>query len=242
MSSGRSKGGAFPPACWAAALVLAAGQGKRLGQGRKGLLRLGQQPLYAWSVRAFLAQAWMGQVVLVVHREDVRSVSLAAARRFKDPRLKVVAGGVQRQDSVAQGMQVLDPHLEVVLVHDAARPFLKASLIRSCAQAARHTGGAVACVAVKDTIKQVEEGRLLGLPRESLAAAQTPQAYQIHLLREAHTQAAAKGVYYTDEAGLCEAAGIPSVLVSAYNENFKITTQEDLLLAKRVIRDFDFKA
>jgi 2-C-methyl-D-erythritol 4-phosphate cytidylyltransferase len=222
--------------------VLAAGQGKRLGRGRKGLLTLGKLPLYAWSVRAFLAQAWVGQVVVVVHRDDVRSVSAALTRRFKDPRVKVVAGGEQRQDSVAQGLQVIDAHLEVVLVHDAARPFLKASLIRACGQAARHTGGAVACVAVKDSIKRVEDGRLLGLPRESLAAAQTPQAYQIHLLRDAHALAAAKGAYFTDEAGLCEAAGIPSVPVDAYHENFKITTQEDLLLAKRVIRDFDFKA
>jgi 2-C-methyl-D-erythritol 4-phosphate cytidylyltransferase len=225
---------------WAAALVLAAGAGKRLGQGRKGLLTLGKLPLYAWSLRSFLAQPSVGQVIVVVHAADVRAVSSAVARRFKDARVKVVAGGEQRQDSVALGLQALDAHMEVVLVHDAARPFLKASLVKACAMAARHTGGGVACVPVKDSIKHVEEGLLTGLPREQLAAAQTPQAFQAHLLREAHAQARAKGLYYTDEAGLCEAAGIPAVAVEAYYENFKITTPEDLLLAKRVVRTFDF--
>lgn len=227
---------------WAAAIVLAAGAGRRLGAGsRKGLLLLGGRPLYAWSVEAFLASPLLGQVLLVVHAQDVRGVSAACARRFKDARLRVVAGGAERQDSVAHGLGAVDPHAEVVLVHDAARPFLKQSLIRACAQAARLAGGAVACVAVKDSVKMVDSGRLQGLPRERLRAAQTPQAFQAHLLREAHAEAARGKAYYTDEAGLCEAAGIPAVAVDGYHENFKITTPEDLPLAKRVIRDFDFK-
>lgn len=236
MSSGKTEARPF-----AAALVLAAGAGKRLGQGRKGLLTLGGKPLYAWSVDAFLNAPSVGQVVVVVHSQDVKAVSAACARRFKDARLKVVAGGAERQDSVARGLDAADPHYEVILVHDAARPFLKASLIRACAQGARLHGGAVACVPVKDSIKLSDEGMLTALPREKLWAAQTPQAYQAHLLREAHADAAKKKAYYTDEASLCEAAGIPSVAVPAYYENFKITTPEDLPLAKKVVAGFDFK-
>ena len=235
----RSKTESLP---YAAAIVLAAGAGKRLGAGgRKGLLSLGGKPLYAWSVGAFLESPLVNQVVVVAHREDVRAVAGACAKRFKDPRLKVVAGGAERQDSVSLGLQAVDAHAEVVLVHDSARPFLKQSLIKACAQTARLAGGAVACVQVKDTIKLAEEGQLQGLPREKLMAAQTPQAYQAPLLREAHAEAAKKKAYYTDEAGLCEAAGIPSVAVLAYYENFKITTPEDLPLAKRLIVGFDFK-
>ena len=227
----------------AAAIVLAAGAGKRLGSGaRKGLLSLGGKPLYAWSVGAFLASPLVNQVVVVVHREDVRGVGAACAKRFADARLRVVAGGAERQDSVACGLLAIDPHAEVVLVHDAARPFLKASLIRACAQTARLTGGAVACVKVKDSIKLLDGGQLQGLPREQLMAAQTPQAFQAHLLREAHAEAAKKKAYYTDEAGLCEAAGIPAVAVESYYENFKLTTPEDLPLAKRVAAGFDFEA
>ncbi len=236
MRSGRTESRPY-----AAALVLAAGAGKRLGQGRKGLLSLGGKPLYAWSVGAFLDSPLVGQVVVVVHSQDVKAVGAACARRFKDPRLKVVAGGAERQDSVACGLNAVDPHFEVVLVHDAARPFLKASLIKACAQGARLSGGAVACVPVKDSIKLSEEGVLSGLPREKLWAAQTPQAYQAHLLREAHADAAKRKAYYTDEAGLCEAAGIPSIAVPAYYENFKITTPEDLPMAKKVVAGFDFK-
>lgn len=228
---------------YAAALVLAAGAGKRLGAGaRKGLLALGGRPLYTWSVGAFLASPLVSQVILVVHREDVRGVGAACARRFGDARLRVVAGGDERQDSVACGLLVVDPHAEVVLVHDAARPFLKASLIRACAQTARLAGGAVACVAVKDSIKLLEGGQLQGLPREKLMAAQTPQAFQVHLLREAHAEAARRGARYTDEAGLCEAAGFPAVAVEGYYENFKITTPEDLLPAKKIVAGFDFEA
>lgn len=237
MSSGRTE--ARP---YAAAIVLAAGSGKRLGQGRKGLLLLGGKPLYAYSVGAFLAQPIVSQVVVVVHAEDVKGVGAALARRFKDARLKVVAGGAERQDSVALGLQAVDAHAEVVLVHDAARPFLKASLIKACAQTARMAGGAIACVPSKDSVKLVENGVLRGLPREDLRAAQTPQAYQAHLLRDAHLEAMKAKAYYTDEAGLCEAAGIPSVAVDAYYENFKITTPEDLALAKRLVKDFDFNA
>lgn len=230
---------------WAAALVLAAGAGKRLGAGgRKGLLKLAGRPLYCWSVEAFLKSPVVGQVVLVVHAEDLRTVGSACLKRFKrDPRMKVVAGGAERQDSVRFGLQSVDPHMEVVLVHDAARPFINASLIKACAQLARLKGGAVACVPVKDSVKLEEAGGLLkALPREKLRAAQTPQAYQAHLLREAHAQALLKHRYYTDEAGLCEAAGTPSVAVPAYYENFKITTPEDLPLAKRIIQTFDFNA
>lgn len=236
MSSGRTE--ARP---WAAALVLAAGAGKRLGAGgRKGLLSLGGKPLYAWSVQAMLASPLIGQVLVLVHAQDVKAVSNACARRFKDARLRVVAGGAERQDSVRLGLEAADPHFEVLLVHDAARPFLKQSLIRACAQGARLSGGAVACVPVKDSIKLSEEGFLSALPREKLWAAQTPQAYQAHLLRQAHLDAFNKKAYYTDEAGLCEAAGIPSVAAPAYYENFKITTPEDLALAKKIIATFDF--
>jgi 2-C-methyl-D-erythritol 4-phosphate cytidylyltransferase len=240
VSSGRTKYAKEAPA-WAAAVIPAAGAGKRLGQGRKSLLSLGGKPLYAWSVDAFLHSPVVGQVVLVVHAQDVKAVAASCARRFKDPRVKVVAGGAERQDSVALGVAAVDHHFEVILVHDAARPFLKASLIRGCAAGARQAGGAVACVPVKDSIKLSEEGVLQALPREKLWAAQTPQAYQAHLLRDAHADAAKKHAYYTDEASLCEAEGIPSIAVPAYYENFKITTPEDLPLAKKIVASFDFK-
>jgi 2-C-methyl-D-erythritol 4-phosphate cytidylyltransferase len=226
---------------WAAAIIPAAGAGKRLGQGPKGLLALGGRPLYTWSAGAFLASPLIGQVVIVVAPGDVRTVAAACARRFKDARLRVVAGGAERQDSVRLGLEAVDAHFEVVLVHDAARPFLKQSLIRACAQGARLSGGAVACVPVKDSIKLSEEGILQALPREKLWAAQTPQTYQAHLLRDAHAEALKRKAYYTDEAGLCEAAGIPTVAVPSYYENFKITTPEDLALARKIIKDFDFK-
>lgn len=237
MSSGRIE--RLP---YAAAIVLAAGVGSRLkAPQRKGVVALGGLPLYAWSVKAMLASPLIGQVVLVLHPKDVAGVGRAAQRRFKDRRLKVQAGGEQRQDSVRLGLQAVDAHFEVVLVHDAARPFLRQSLIRDCASTARLTGGAVACVPVKDSIHALKGKRLKGLDRSSLLAAQTPQAYQAQLLRQAHQAAAKKKASFTDEASLAEASGIASVPVIAYEENFKVTTPRDLSLARAQIKGFDFR-
>ena len=226
----------------AGAVLLAGGVGSRLKAGtRKTNLKLGSKAIVEWPLISLLNSPYIGEVALVVHKRDYASrVAWAKRRKFKK-RVEVVIGGKERQDSVANGLSALDGGWEVLLVHDAARPFLNQSLIRGCVMLAKARGAAIAVVPVKDSIKLVDGPHLKGLPRERLLAAQTPQACQAGVLRRAHAWAQQRRHLHTDEASLLEARGHMSLPVMAYYENFKVTTPEDFEAAKRVIKTFNFR-
>ena len=123
----------------------------------------------------------------------------------------------------------------VLLVHDAARPFASLGLVEACAKAARKGACAVAAVPVKDSIKQLRKGRVSSLKREELWTAQTPQALPVRAYMKAAQRAYAKGQAFTDEAGLAEQAKVKVVLVPSDYSNFKVTTPEDLALARQAL-------
>jgi 2-C-methyl-D-erythritol 4-phosphate cytidylyltransferase len=225
----------------AGAVLLAAGQGTRLKAGtRKANLRLGGKPIFEWPLLSLLKSPLIGEIALVVHAKDFKDrMAWVSRRRFKKP-VRVIVGGAERQDSVGLGIQALQKKCKVLLIHDAARPFLRASLIRDCVLAAKRHGGSLALVKVKDSIKLMQGKRLKAVPREKLLAAQTPQAASAELLQGAHAWARRKRLYFTDEASLLEARGQHSAAVMAYYENFKITTPEDLINARALIKHFRF--
>jgi 2-C-methyl-D-erythritol 4-phosphate cytidylyltransferase/2-C-methyl-D-erythritol 2,4-cyclodiphosphate synthase len=147
----------------------------------------------------------------------------------------VVPGGAQRQDSVASGLSAAeDLGAEWVLVHDAARPLVKPELFASVLEEARQTGASVAAIPCQDTVKEVRENNMvLGtLDRSNLWLVQTPQGFRLDLLKTALSQAQNDGFYATDEAGLMERAGYEVRLVMGSKENIKITTPDDLRLAR----------
>lgn len=224
-----------------AAVLLAGGVGARLKAGtRKTNLSLGGKPIVEWPLLSLLKSPMIGEIALVVHARDyVSRLAWAKRQRFKKT-VRLVKGGNERQDSVANGLSSLSPGWEVLLIHDAARPFLSQTLIRDCVLVAKLRGGAIAAVPVKDSIKLVDGPHLKSLPRERLLAAQTPQAYAAGPLLRAHAIAQRQKRYYTDEASLLEARGHPSLPVMAYYENFKITTMEDLQNARLLIKTFNF--
>jgi 2-C-methyl-D-erythritol 4-phosphate cytidylyltransferase len=148
--------------------------------------------------------------------------------------VQVAAGGAQRQDSVANGARALKTGVEVVLVHDAARPFVSAKLVARCAKSALKQGSGIAAVRVKDTIKWARGNKVQSLPRQELWAAQTPQAANKSWYLKALARAGRSGAVFTDEAGLLEAAGFPVKLVQGEYENIKITTPEDLVTANMI--------
>ncbi|HEY1266063.1 MAG TPA: 2-C-methyl-D-erythritol 4-phosphate cytidylyltransferase, partial [Candidatus Binatia bacterium] len=141
------------------------------------------------------------------------------------------------QDSVARGLELLDADCEVVVVHDAVRPLVSPALIDRCIAAAEKDGAAVAGVPVADTIKIVSPERRIEAtpPRESLWAIQTPQAFGLELLREAHRKATLESVEATDDAMLVERLGRKVVVVEGDRRNLKITTPEDLALAEALL-------
>ncbi|HWZ85827.1 MAG TPA: 2-C-methyl-D-erythritol 4-phosphate cytidylyltransferase [Thermoanaerobaculia bacterium] len=209
-------------------LIVAAGSGSRLGRPEpKALVPLAGRPLLAWTLEAFAPVAFARTVVAA---PPDRVTDFA---RLVGDRATVVAGGATRSASVRRGFEALGAaDGDIVAVHDAARPFLSAGEIRAVLDAAGRAGAAIAATAVVDTIKKVSGGRILRtLDRSDLYGAATPQAFRAEILR--HVLAA--GGEATDEAALCEAAGLPVDVVPVSRESFKITTPEDLELAEAIL-------
>ena len=216
------------------AVIAAGGVGTRLGAGRpKQLVRLGGATILQRSVEAFDRCDRVDEIVLVL------PASLAGGPALVDnpngTPLRVVAGGARRQDSVARGFEAATAS-DIIVVHDAARPFCSSDLIVRTIDAARRHGAAVAAVPVQDTLKQrsVGAGRFVGrtLARDRIVHAQTPQAFRAGILAEAIRLGRA-GVEATDEAGLAERAGHRVALVEGDPWNVKITTERDLAIARR---------
>lgn len=226
-----------------ACLLMAAGEGRRLGSGTpKALVLLAGEPLLVHAARAVLeCQAVHILVAVVPHssRDDVTRllVPLVAASQ----RLLVVSGGACRQDSVLAGLQALDAgqhaeDVDVVLVHDAARCLAPAALVAEVEAAVREGHPAVVPgLSVTDTLKRVDgDGRVHStVDRTDLRSIQTPQGFARDLLRQAH--AAAFGDVVTDDAAMVERLGQPVHVVPGHGRAFKITTAWDLQLAEAVL-------
>ena len=216
------------------AIVAAAGAGRRLGAAvPKQMLEIGGRSMLERSVAAFQTHPAVGETVVVLPAQlaAVPPPWLAA----RAPRVRIVAGGPRRQDSVANGFDAADPAAEVLLVHDAARPFVSAAVISRVIDAAAAHGAAIAAVPVSDTVKRSGSGDgdpvvAETISRDGLYLAQTPQGFSRAVLRDA-VALGRSGVEATDEATLAERAGHRVRLVPGAPENVKITTADDLQAA-----------
>jgi 2-C-methyl-D-erythritol 4-phosphate cytidylyltransferase len=222
----------------AALIVVAAGTGSRLGAGRhKALASLAGRPLVEHCLLRLLALPGLDPVVLVGHRDDRGALADLVARLPRP--VVLVDGGERRQDSVAAGLRALPPGTTLVLVHDAARPFVPVAAIAPLIACAARTGAALLGVRVADTIKEAATGPEplveRTLARDRLWAAQTPQAFAVAPLARLLADAASRGLQVTDEATLFETAGLPVAFVEGSRLNFKITTGEDLALAEALL-------
>lgn len=222
-----------------AAVVLAAGSGRRLGGAAKALLPLGGRPVMAWSLAALRACPSVGQVLVVMRpqdEEELRARWGADARSFGAD--LVVAGGAERWLSSRAGAAAADPRLALLLMHDAARPCIRAAEIERTIAAVRAHGAALLAEPLADTLKQADgRGRVARtLPRAGLWRAQTPQGAQRALLLRAFElwDASADGLP-TDEAVLLERSGVAPALVEARAPNPKITFPPDLAAAAALL-------
>lgn len=220
----------------ALAILVAAGRGERMGATRpKAFLSLGGEPLLLKSARPFEAAASVVSLVAVVPAADVAAASSLLAPLQK--LVAVVAGGERRQDSVLAGLRQVPSGFDgVVLVHDAARPFVDEALIEAVVAAAARTGAALPVLPLVDTIKRFREGHVVEtLDRGELGAAQTPQGFRIDLLERAYEQAIRDRVTLTDEALAVERIGAAVAVVPGSAKNRKITTPEDLAWAEHLL-------
>jgi 2-C-methyl-D-erythritol 4-phosphate cytidylyltransferase len=214
------------------AVVVAAGSGTRLGGDvPKALRTIGGRPVVAVAVDAALASPSIDAVVVVAPpgSEDALRGTFAEA---SGPVI-VVTGGSSRQRSVAAGLDVVGDHVEVVAVHDAARPFASPALFTSVVRAVEAgADAAVPVVPLVDTVKRVRDGEIVRTePRDGLALAQTPQACRLALLRTAIAKAEASSLDFSDDSGLMEWAGASVRTVDGEPGNVKITTASDLARA-----------
>jgi 2-C-methyl-D-erythritol 4-phosphate cytidylyltransferase len=218
-----------------AVVLVAAGSGERLGHGvPKALVDLGGRTILDRAIAAFLGQPAVTELVVVAPPAAAESIASTLSDGCALP-VTVVPGGPTRSDSVRRGLAVLSEAAEYVLVHDAARPLVPASVVAEVISALRAGSDAVIPVLpVLDTIKRVA-GQLVAetVDRTELRRVQTPQGFRLAVLRAAY--AAAPELVATDDAGVAEAHGVKVCTVAGHEAAFKITTAHDLRLAELLV-------
>lgn len=219
------------------AILVAAGRARRMGGRAKILHPLNGRPAISYALDAMQAAQSIGQIVVVCNDETHTSLhSLLVAGEWAKVGA-LVPGGERRQDSVAAGLAAISERCDVVAVHDGARPFAPPALFDACIDAARRHGAAIAALPVVDTLKQVDEGVVHAtVDRTGLWAAQTPQAFQTRLLRDAFAHADQHGIEATDEATLMETIGQAVHVVEGSRFNIKITHAGDVPIAEAFAR------
>jgi 2-C-methyl-D-erythritol 4-phosphate cytidylyltransferase / 2-C-methyl-D-erythritol 2,4-cyclodiphosphate synthase len=213
------------------ALIVAAGRGSRLGAPLpKQYLSLGGVAVLRHSVTALLNHPAISGVRVVIHPDDREYYDAAVSNLIL---LSPVAGGAQRQDSVRNGIESLAAQPpDLVLIHDGARPFLDRAVIDRVLAALTDHPGAIAALPVRDTVKRGDAGFITAtLDRSALWRAQTPQGFHFEAIRAAHRDAA--GLELSDDAAVAEHAGLRVALVEGSEDNFKVTTMDDLARAER---------
>ncbi len=224
-------------------IVPAAGLGSRLGLGKnKAFAQVGGVPLLVQCFRMLATTDCVSRVIAVVRAQEVEEAEVLLLEYqqeyYPDLPFCVVAGGKERQDSVANALAIIEENAGYIAVHDGARPFAGADVFKRVLRAAKQHGAAIAAVPVKDTIKIVDNNlKVIATPvRSSLQAVQTPQIFEIGVLKRAYAELKKKPKNVTDDASLVEMLGIPVVVAEGSYENIKITTPEDLLLAKNLCK------
>ena len=220
------------------AIIVAAGRGKRLGSSLpKQFLKVRGRTILEMSVEAFEQNKYVDEI-FVAANADYCELTEKLCRGFSKLK-KIVAGGAERQDSVRAALDCLRGENGIVLVHDAARPFVSEAVINAVIEGTADFDAAIPTVPAKDTIRQVDGTGSRTLQRETLACVQTPQGFRISLLKHAFEKAQAQGVLGTDDASLVERMGINISMVQGEDANRKITTREDLETEMRIGTGYD---
>jgi 2-C-methyl-D-erythritol 4-phosphate cytidylyltransferase len=221
------------------ALIPAAGFGLRMGGDvRKQFRPLGGLPLLVHSLRVFQSSPVIDAVVLAVPEADLHY----CRREIVEPHgftkvTHVVAGGKERQESVRHALAVVGESVDLVVIHDAVRPFVTETMVQQVVEAAAADGAAIIALPMRDTVKQVGGDHLIErtVDRKPLWLAQTPQAFRRDWLEEAHRKAHAERLAATDDAFLLEWMGHPVRVVEGSGENIKVTRPEDLVIAEAIL-------
>ncbi len=233
------------------AILPAAGLGTRMGAGApKQFLELDGVPILILTLRRIAACPLVTNIIVATRADEIeRLEGCIRQERFAQP-VQFVKGGDTRQDSVAQALKVVPADTELILVHDAVRPFVTVNQITRVIEEARRCKAAILGIPAMDTVKEVKRASLpedvalitATVPRERVVLAQTPQVFEAKLLKEAFALAAADGVKASDEAGLIEKLGHDVHVVLGSERNIKITKPSDMDLARFYLQSEQKKA
>jgi 2-C-methyl-D-erythritol 4-phosphate cytidylyltransferase len=216
------------------AIIPAAGTGVRMGgETPKQFLSLDGVPIFIHTLRKFSSSSAIDQIHLGVRPEEMERTRESLAREeFRKP-VHLISGGATRHETVEHALEAAPAGTDLVVVHDAVRPFVSLDLISAVVEAARRDGASILGIPSIDTVKQVERQMILGtIPRERIVLAQTPQAFRFELLREAFARATTEGFLGTDESSLVERLGATVTVLMGSDRNIKITKPSDLPLAR----------
>lgn len=218
-------------------VIVAAGSASRMQGVDKIMTDIGNMPVIARTLSAMERCELVDEVIVVTRSDLIFSISdLCAGYSFAKVR-KVVEGGVDRAHSVLNGLKELDPKSTFVAIHDGARPFVSQRLLKEVIKTAIQTGAAAPAIPVSDTIKQAEDGIVVGTPdRSKLFAVQTPQVFDADFIRGALHKCIESGVVLTDDCSAAEHMGKQVTLTQGDVRNIKITTQFDLVIGEAIIQ------
>ena len=223
-------------------IVPAAGAGRRMGLGKnKAFITIRGIPMLILCMRMLAETGMVRRVIVVTRAAEINETELLLQDYqscfFPDMSWQVTAGGKERQDSVANGLALITDAAGYVAVHDGARPFAGTEVFSRVFAKAKECGAAIAAVSLKDTVKVVDaHGFVVSTPdRSTLCAVQTPQIFEINVLRKGYDFLKEHPFAVTDDASLVEASGHPVAVAEGAYENIKVTTPEDLLLAERIL-------
>lgn len=223
------------------AVVVAAGKGERMGASiGKQFVLLSGRPILAHTLDIFDKAHVIDEIVLVLSRDDQTyfKENVLTGLTLNTP-LTTVAGGASRQASVYNGLARISADTDVVAIHDGVRPLVTNRLIDETVNTAKKNGAAIPSLPVTDTIKRINRKGVIEktIARSKLHTAQTPQAFQLSVIKKAHIQARENGYAGTDDAQLVEEVGLPVAVVQGSPDNIKITTPRDLFLAEAIIEN-----
>jgi 2-C-methyl-D-erythritol 4-phosphate cytidylyltransferase len=207
----------------ASAIITAAGQGCRMGEGKKKpFLMLGKVPIIVHTLKRFQTNPLINEIVLVVPEDKIEYCEQKIVTGFSLTKVnKIISGGERRQESVFNGLQSISQETDIVVVHDGVRPFLSKPILDTSIKKAREKGTAIVAISVKDTLMKISE-----------------QVFKREILIDAFEKAQKDDFFGTDESTLVTRLGIPVYVVNGSELNIKITTPEDLVLGESILKAF----
>ncbi len=220
-------------------VIVAAGTGSRMNMGiNKQFIKLEGKEIIAYTIEKFYNNSNIEDIVVVVKEDESEFFKKEILDKYNFRNIKIAYGGKERQDSVYNGLKLLDEKCDTVLIHDGARPFISDKIIDNCIEKAKEHKAIVVGVPVKDTIKVIDNDKnIVDTPNRSvLWAVQTPQTFDYNILIDAYKDAFKNGFYGTDDAMLVERVGYKVKVVEGSYNNIKITTQEDLNVGSQILR------